>query len=79
MKITGSHKHDATTDGLIEMDSIAIAANSSALRYIAKFLNDAANEMDKLGNDFDHIHLMDLWPQWQDNFPDIQVLSEKYS
>lgn len=26
MKITGSHKHDVTTDGLIELDSIAIAA-----------------------------------------------------
>lgn len=79
MKITGSHKHDVTTNGLIELDSIAIAANSSDLRVIATFLNDAANEMDKLGNAFDHIHLMDLWPQWQDNFPDIQVLSEKYN
>lgn len=27
MKITGSHKHDATTDGLIELDLIAIAAS----------------------------------------------------
>jgi len=27
MKITGSHKYDATTDDLIEMDLIAIAAS----------------------------------------------------
>jgi hypothetical protein len=62
----------------MEMESIALAASPETLRQIAKFLIRAADEMDEIGADFDHLHLMDEWNGWKDGLPDVQVVSEKY-
>jgi len=34
--------------------------------------------MEKLGEDYDHLHLMDEWDKWKEDYADIQILSEKY-
>ena len=78
MKITGYKRKDTDMKGLMEMETIAIAASPESLREVAKFLNHAAEEMEEMGTDYDHIHLMDAWEGWSDGFPDIQVVSEKY-
>ncbi len=78
MKITGYKKSDTEVEGLMEMETIAIAASSEKLRAIANFLNSAANEIDEMGSDYDHLHLMDEWEGWEESFPDIQVVSTKY-
>ena len=48
------------------------------LKAIASFLNSAAEEIEKMGSDFDHAHLMDKWSEWDASFPDVQVVSTKY-
>jgi hypothetical protein len=78
MKITGYKRKDTEIEGLIEMETIAIAATPKTLRDVAKFLNHAADEMEEMGADYGHIHLMDMWEEWNDGLPDIQVVSEKY-
>ncbi len=78
MKITGYKRKDTEMEGLMEMEAIAIAASPKTLREVAKFFNQAADEMEELGTDYDHIHLMDAWEGWSDGLPDIQVVSEKY-
>ncbi|MBV1884084.1 MAG: hypothetical protein KUG82_20760 [Pseudomonadales bacterium] len=78
MNITGYKRKDTEIEGLMEMESVAIAASPKIIRALAKFLNDAADEMDELGNDYDHLHLMDEWDNWKEGLPDIQVVSEKY-
>lgn len=62
----------------MEMETIAIAASPETIRELASFLNDAAAEMEELGADYDHMHLMDAWSNWKDGLPDIQIVSEKY-
>lgn len=60
------------------LSDIGILASTSTLKALAAFLLKAAEQMEELGSDYDHIHLMDEWAGWQDGLPDIQVLSEKY-
>ena len=62
----------------MEMEIIAIAASSGTIRELAKFFNDVASEMEELGTDYDHTHLMDAWSDWEDGLPDIQIVNEKY-
>jgi hypothetical protein len=78
VKITGYVRKGTEIEGLMELDSIAFAAPSETIRQIAKFLIRAADEMDKMGPDFDHLHLMDECESWKDDYPDVQVVSEKY-
>ena len=78
MKITGYKKEDTELEGCMVMSDIAIAASAETIRELAAFLNAAADEMDELGEDYDHIHLMDEWPKWEQGLPDIQILGEKY-
>jgi hypothetical protein len=72
-------KKDTGLEGLMEMESIAIAASPKTIRDLAIFLNHAANEMEEMGSNYDHIHLMDEWNNWKDGFPDIQIISKKYT
>lgn len=78
MKITGYKEEDTEIDGCMVMSDIAIMASAENLRELAAFLVEAADEMDELGKDYDHIHLMDRWPKWKEGLPDIQILSSKY-
>jgi hypothetical protein len=61
MKIAGYGNNDITLNGLIELESIAIAASPKIIKDLAVFLNYAADEMEKMGSDYDPIHLMDEW------------------
>lgn len=78
MKITGYKKNATKLKGLMEMGTIAIAASPKIIKELASFLNHAADEMEEMGDDYDHLHLMDEWKNWKDGFPDIQIISEKY-
>lgn len=78
MKITGYKQKDTELEGCMVMSDIGIAASPGTLRAVAAFLLHAAGQMEELGSDYDHIHLMDEWSGWQDGLPDIQVLSERY-
>ena len=78
MKITGYKKEDTELEGCMVLSDIGIMASSQTLRELATFLNFAADEMDELGDDYDHLHLMDKWSNWKEGFPGIQVLSTKY-
>ena len=69
MKITGYKKCDTTIEGLMELSDIAISTSSKTLREIAAFLLTAADEMDELGSDYDHLHLMDEWGNWKEGCP----------
>ena len=76
MKIFGYKKTDTEIDGLMEMSDISFSASPETLRAIANFINEAANDLQDMGNEFGHVHLMDEWPDWQEGEPDIQILNE---
>ncbi|WP_286718744.1 Imm32 family immunity protein [Thalassolituus sp. UBA2009] len=78
MKITGFKKENTELEGCMVLSDIGIAASPDTLRDLAAFLLAAADEMEKLGEDYDHLHLMDEWDKWKEDYPDIQILSEKY-
>ena len=79
MKITGYIKADTELEDCKIMRDIGKMASSENLRELAQFFLQAADEMDELGSDFDHVHLMDEWPNWKKGLPDIQILNEKYA
>mgnify|MGYP000456994751 CR=1 FL=1 len=77
MKIFGYKGKDTETEGLMEMSDISFSSSPETLRVIAKFLNDAAAEIEEMGDEFGHLHLMDEWEGWEEGTPDIQVINEK--
>ena len=59
--------------GLRAAVEISIAADASEVRALAHFLLKAADEMDELGPDYDHVHFQDRSAEWQDAWPDVVV------
>ena len=66
---------DSGETQLKETECIGISAKPEILRAIAKFLSDSADELEEMGSDFGHLHLMDEWENWQNGYPDIQVFN----
>lgn len=62
---------------LTETGCIGISAAPGTLRAIAKFISKAADELEEMGSDFDHLHLMDEWDSWKEGAPDIQIFNDK--
>lgn len=59
--------------GLVELNELSFSADAQTIRAIAKFLSDAADEMDKLGEKYDHMHMQDRSSFWKESWPDIVV------
>jgi len=59
MKITGFKKENTELEGCMVLSDIGIAASPDTLRDLAAFLLAAADEMEKLGEDYDHTFI--LW------------------
>jgi len=60
---------------LKETDCVGISASPETLRAIAKFILDSANELEEMGSDFSHLHLMDEWQGWSEGCPDLQIFN----
>ena len=59
--------------GLLELSEISLSADAKTVRAIAQFLTQAANEMDRLGEGYDHLHMQDVSSAWEEEWPDIIV------
>jgi hypothetical protein len=62
--------------GLIALRELSISADADTVRLIANFMMDAANEMDRLGKNFDHVHMQDGCSSWQETWPDIVICKQ---
>lgn len=67
MKIVGHENHDLPIEQIrfIELVEIALEVSPSELRKIAAFLSNAADDMERMGADFDHEHLSDYQPGFE--------------
>jgi hypothetical protein len=45
--------------GLLELKEVSLSADSKTVRAIAQFFIAAANEMDRMGESYGHLHLQD--------------------
>ncbi len=77
MNIYGYKGEDTEVKGLMKLKDIGISAPPETLRAVAKFINDAADELEKMGSDFGHLHLMDEWDGWTEDVADIQIVNPK--
>ncbi|GDY26850.1 hypothetical protein [Agarivorans sp. Toyoura001] len=59
MKVYGYSKSIEGNSPLI-LSEITLSTNAKELREIAKFLEQAANKMDRNGSGFEHLHLSDF-------------------
>ncbi len=62
---------------LKETDCVGISTDPKTLRAISKFINNAADELEEMGDDFGHLHLMEEWEGWSEGTPDIQIFNDK--
>ena len=66
---------DTGKTNLEKTDCIGISASPDTLRALAKFFEIAAGELEEMGDDFGHLHLMDHWSGWTEGAPDIQIFN----
>jgi hypothetical protein len=59
--------------GLLELKEVSLSADSKTVRAIAQFLMVAADEMDRMGESYDHLHMQDESDAWKEEWPDIVV------
>ena len=56
----------------IELSELSLSLTPEAMRSFAAFVASAAQEMEELGSDYDHVHWLDH-PTWQKGWPDVQL------
>lgn len=77
MKILGYKRNEINKEGLLEMEEISFYGSPKELKYIAKFLQETAEYIEKKPGEFDHDHISYNNPEWDGDFPDIIVGEEK--
>jgi hypothetical protein len=75
MKIAGYEGVDIPSEEIkfIELAAVQLEATPEELRKIATFLNTAADDMDSMGSVYDHEHLSDKQPGFE-NSPYVVIL-----
>jgi hypothetical protein len=63
------------SDSPRRLREVALCASPEALRTIAGSLIHCASEMDRLGDSYDHLHLADRLPEFEDS-PHLIVVRE---
>lgn len=78
MKLGGYSVEDQDVDEVrfIELAEVSLSASPAELRRIAAFLNDAADNMERMGATYDHEHLSDRQPGFDDS-PHFVVLTTR--
>ena len=67
---------DAPSEQALPCSDVTIQADPATLRAIARFLLASADEFDQAQEPAGmHAHLQDQWAGWQDDFPDLVVVS----
>ena len=62
-----------TSDDAILLTDVALALTPEAMREFARFVAYAASEMERLGADYERVHIMEFSKTWPDDWPDIQL------
>ena len=75
MEIYGNKLSDTEKTNLIQLNNVAFSVDRDALNELAKFFTYAVAEYDRLGDDFNHVHLQDKWSGWNSELPDIQIIN----
>ena len=70
-ELTEAHENDSPR----RLSEVALCASPEALRTIAGFLIHCASEMDRMGDSYDHLHLSDRLPEFEDS-PHLIVVRE---
>ncbi|MGH8080182.1 MAG: Imm32 family immunity protein [Lysobacter sp.] len=75
MRLRGYSVEDQDVDDVrfVELAEISLSADPTELRRIAAFLNDAADNMERMGDTYDHEHLSDRQSGFDDS-PHLVVL-----
>jgi len=76
MRINGYSESERFSESPVprELAEITIVATAEESRKIAAFLVHAADEMDRLGSEYSHIHLSDKQPGFDDS-PHVTVFN----
>jgi hypothetical protein len=61
------HGYGYTDENLLDLAEITLVATPEELRKIASFLNTTADNMERMGEDYDHEHLSDKQKGFNDS------------
>lgn len=73
MKLSGHTADQGNGSSNVQLGELILEASAVELRGIAAFLQKAADNMDRMGNVYDHEHLSDNQPGFDDQ-PHIVVV-----
>ena len=60
------------SDQPVRLSELALALSPEAMRSFASFVAFAAQEMERMGPAYDHVHWQDH-VSWQEGWPDVQL------
>jgi hypothetical protein len=52
---------------------VTFSGSAESVRKIALFLTQAADEMERRGGKFSHLHIREICPDWLEKWPDVIV------
>jgi hypothetical protein len=73
MKTFGYAKKKLSPQGLLEMREITFTGSAASIRDVAAFFLAAAEEMERRGHQFSHMHIGEQCSNWLKKWPDIVV------
>jgi hypothetical protein len=73
MKAHGYAKRQISPNGLLEMREITFSGSPKTMRDIARFLSQAADQMEKRRGAFGHMHIGEVCTEWLEKWPDVVV------
>ncbi len=59
--------------GLVELKEFSICADAASIRALASFMLAAADQMDSMGDKYDHLHAQDMVRAWDARWPDLVI------
>jgi hypothetical protein len=77
MKAHGYAKRQITDRGLLEMREVTFSGSPASMREIARFLTQAADQMEKQRGKFSHVHIREICPDWLEKWPDVVVTTSR--
>jgi hypothetical protein len=77
MKAFGYGEKKLSEDGLLQMAEVTFAGTSASIREIGQFLLKAAEEMERMGSRYDHLHIKYASKTGRKKWPEVIVAKNR--
>ena len=78
IQVYGYSRDDENSERSLDLREVSFVAEPDVLRRIAEHLCQSAEEIERYGEGFDHLHLRDEWEEWEEDAADVIVVRRQH-